>query len=136
MDDAAKRAYIAARLSKAREDLVAARANLQQGFLRVATNRAYYTVFHAASAVLMWHDIERARHSGVESAFGAFLVKPGLIEPEYGRFYNEARDIREDQDYDVFANQLTVSDVEQIVDHAERFILRMEQYLRHVGATT
>ncbi len=39
----------------------------------------------AAPAALLWQDIERSRHLGVQSAFGEFLVRPGVIEPEYGR---------------------------------------------------
>jgi uncharacterized protein (UPF0332 family) len=32
----------------------------------------------------------RKKHSGVESAFNQFFVKPGLIEPAYGAIYIKA----------------------------------------------
>ncbi len=70
MDEATKRTYIQIRLKKAKEDLLNAQNDLENGYLRGAVNRAYYTIFHVASAVLLWHDIERARHSGIQSAFG------------------------------------------------------------------
>ena len=135
MDDATKRAYIRTRLSKAREDLAAARSLLTLGYLRVAVNRAYYTIFHTASAALLWIGVERSRHLGVQSAFGEFLVKSGSIEPEFGRLYAKAREAREEQDYDLEAAPLTLQDAAQIVDDAERFVNRIEQYLRQVGAT-
>lgn len=134
MDDATKRAYIRTRLSKAREDLAAARSLLTLGYLRVAVNRAYYTIFHTASAALLWIGVERSRHLGVQSAFGEFLVKSGSIEPEFGRLYAKAREAREEQDYDLEAAPLTLQDAAQIVDDAERFVNRIEQYLRQVGA--
>jgi len=133
VDDATKRAYIRTRLSKAREDLAAARSLLTLGYLRVAVNRAYYTIFHTASAALLWIGVERSRHLGVQSAFGEFLVKSGSIEPEFGRLYAKAREAREEQDYDLEAAPLTLQDAAQIVDDAERFVNRIEQYLQ-VGA--
>ena len=134
MDEATKRAYIATRLTRAREDLATARDNLRDGHLRGAANRAYYAVFHTASAALLWLDIERARHSGIQSAFGEFLVKPGHIEPEFGRIYTRARQAREEQDYDLDAAPLTPEDTEQIVSEAERLVARIERYLREAGA--
>jgi uncharacterized protein (UPF0332 family) len=40
-----------------------------------------------ASASLLWLDVERARHSGVQSVFGEWLVKSGIIEPEFSTLY-------------------------------------------------
>jgi uncharacterized protein (UPF0332 family) len=135
MDEATKQAYIRVRLDKARSDLSNARNDLEHGFFRGAANRAYYAVFHTASAALLWLDVERARHSGVQSAFGERLIKSGIIEPEYSTLFVEARKIREEQDYDLEAAPLTLQDAAQIVDDAERFVNRIEQYLRQVGAT-
>jgi uncharacterized protein (UPF0332 family) len=90
MDVDTRRSYVQIRLAKARDDLATARDDLAQNHWRGAINRAYYTVFHTASAVLLWHDVERVRHSGTQSAFGEFLIKPGIIETEYGRIYSQA----------------------------------------------
>lgn len=135
MDEATKRTYIQARLKKAREDLAAARDNVSQGHLRAAVNRAYYTIFHVASAALLWHGVQRSRHSGVQSAFGEYLVKPAIIEPEFSRIFRDARNAREAQDYDLDAEPLTPKTAERIIDDAERFIVRIERYLTDVGAT-
>ncbi len=134
MDPVDKRATIGTRLSKAREDLASARDSLARGYLRTAINRAYYAVFHAASAALFWLDIERARHSGVESAFGQYFAKTELVEREYGRIYARTRAQREDQDYSMTERALTRSTVAQTVTDAERFVARVEQYLRGEGA--
>jgi uncharacterized protein (UPF0332 family) len=134
MDDTIRRTYIRARLAKAQDDLVTARDDLVHGHLRGAVNRAYYTIFHIASAALLWFDIERAKHSGTQAAFNEFLVKPGKIEPEYGEIYTKARKTREEQDYDLRAVPLAAHDAEQIVHDAERFVARLERYLREVGA--
>ncbi len=136
MDAAARRAYVRVRLAKAHDDLATARDDLVHRHWRGAINRAYYTVFHTASAVLLWHDIERARHSGTQSSFGELLIKPGIIEAAYGQIYSRARKARERHDYDLDAPWPAAEEAEQIVADAERFVTRLEDYLHEVGAIT
>jgi uncharacterized protein (UPF0332 family) len=107
---------------------------LSGGKYRGAVNRAYYTVFHVASAALLWHDQQRSKHSGVQSAFSAILIKTGKVEPEYGRIYSEARRLREDHEYQFDSEPLTEPDAQRVVSEAERFVQRLEQYLREAGA--
>jgi len=52
MDDETRRSYIAIRIAKARDDLITARDDTQHGHWRGAVNRAYYAVFHVASAAM------------------------------------------------------------------------------------
>ena len=122
------------RLTKAREDLLVAQEILQSGHWRAAVNRAYYAVFHIASAALLWHDTERRKHSAVEASFNQVLIKPGFVEREYSHIYKAAREWREDQDYSDFARPLDQPTANQIVEDAERFINRLERYLRELGA--
>jgi len=98
-------------------------------------NRAYYGVFHITSAGLLTLDIERSKHSGVQSAFSQYLVKPGRIEPEYNRIYARARRLREDYDYADELRDLDEKITADLLADAERFVARMEQHLRKVGAT-
>ena len=127
------RILIQVRLNKSRQDLKYARILYQKGGYRQAVNRAYYAAFALATATLLTLDIERRKHSGVESAFNQYLVKTGLIEPEYADIYRRARRWREDADYDDFAT-FTQADVESILEEVERLIMRLERYLRSVGA--
>jgi uncharacterized protein (UPF0332 family) len=134
MDEQAKRAYVITRLARADDDLLTAGDDLANGHTRGATNRAYYAVFHAASAALLWVGVERAKHAGTQSAFGESLVRTGLIEPDFGRVYSRARKAREEQDYDLQALPLSESEAQQIVTDAERFVKRVKSYLSEAGA--
>lgn len=127
------RAYARLRLEGAREELITAEELLQNGRFRAAVSRAYYAVFYMASAALFARAQARAKHSGVESAFAQFLVKPGDIEPEYSRIYQQARRQREDVDY-AETPHIDESSVRQTVVDAARFVSRIEQFLRDVGA--
>ena len=134
MDISTKRAVIRVRLDKAHDDLETARDNLKTARWRGAVNRAYYTIFHVASAALLWLDVERAKHSAMQASFNEFMVKPGLIEAEYGQLYRKAREWREEQDYSDAARPLGEQMATQIMHDAERFVERLERYLRDVGA--
>jgi len=88
-------------LERARKALQQARDNLNLGHYDVVTSRAYYTMFYAASALLVSKGISRSKHSGVYSAFGQYFVKPGLIGPQYSQMLVNAFNVRLDSDYDV-----------------------------------
>jgi len=124
---------IGVRLEKAKEDIATAHDLIALRWLRGAVNRAYYAIYHLATAVLLTQDIERSKHSGVQSAFGQYLIKPGLIEPEYGRILTGARKAREASDY---ADRIELDEetAQRIVADADRFVARMEEYLASVEA--
>ena len=84
--------------------------------------------------MLFSEGIKRSKHSGVQSAFRQFFIKPSIIEVEYSDIYGAARDARELSDYELWfmpAEEFT----ETIIADAKRFVARMERYLRGVGAT-
>jgi uncharacterized protein (UPF0332 family)/predicted nucleotidyltransferase len=127
--------YLRHRLERSHEDLTWARGALERGEYRLALNRAYYAVFHLTSAVLANLDVLRHRHSAVESAFHEYLIKPGFIEPEYGQFYREARQWREDADYH-FDVEFTKDKTREVLEQAERIVTRLERFLCQRGLLT
>jgi len=62
--------------------------------------RAYYAMFHAATAVLASRGIRRGSHHGILSAFGEYLVKPGLIGHEFHLSLRKVFELRQQTDYD------------------------------------
>lgn len=128
------RILIALRVERCREDMAVARTLLAQGFWRVAVNRAYYAVFHMATASLLTLGIARTKHTGVQAAFGQYIIKAGLIEPEYHRIYLRALTLREEADYADEIRTLNAERVSTLVTDAERFVGRLERYLHDVGA--
>ncbi len=128
------RILVGVRLEKSREDLSSARLLLEHGLFRAAVNRAYYAVFHLAAAALLTLGKERSKHSGVQSAFGQFLVRPGLVEPEYYEILKFARKLREESDYRDDLVALTSEETAALLANAERFCARLERYLTDVNA--
>lgn len=65
-------------------------------------SRAYYAMFHAAKACLAKENLFPRTHSGVISEFGRVFVIEGKVDEKLGRSFSEAKEEREDSDYEVF----------------------------------
>lgn len=121
-------------IERAHQSLTTAQANLEADDIAAAANRAYYTVYYLATAVLFVLDVVRAKHEGVIAAFGEYMVKPKRVEPEYSKILVRAFKLRLDADYSKEWKLLNPASAKQIVADAEKFVARMERYLREVGA--
>ena len=119
-------------LDLAVEDLAAAHDNLRLGHLRTAVSRTYYAMFYAATAVLGSRGLWRSKHQGLIAAFGEHFVRPGLIEPRFGRILHEAFEARLDSDY-VPHSDLSENSARQLVAKAEDFVKRMLHFLKVSG---
>ncbi len=127
-----RRREVALYMDRARQMLVVAECNLNDGFYASAVNRAYYAIFHAANAMLATRGLARSKHSGVISTFRQHFVKPGLIETDYSEVYGRLMDHRNVSDYEV---ELLIENRQAYADlhDARRFIQRAEQWLKQEG---
>jgi uncharacterized protein (UPF0332 family)/predicted nucleotidyltransferase len=132
--DEHKKVQIKSQFEKCQEAIDDAKFTLENGRYRTAVSRGYYAVFTIASAVLFVLDVVRVKHRGVQSAFGEFFVKERRFDPEYSDIFERARKLREEADYKPVLEKLAPESAKRIVADCERFIARMEQYLRQVGA--
>ncbi len=106
-----------------------------EGAYRIATSRLYYAIFTLATAALLSQDVLRHKHAGVLAAFNEFLVKPGLIEPEFGRIFHEAFKARQEADYSDSA-EFREEDARRMLRDAEQFGRRLTEYLQSVNFTS
>ncbi len=134
MSDLMSSAEIEHYLQLASEDLAAAQDNLGLGHLRAAVSRAYYAMYYAATALLGSRGLWRSKHQGLLAAFGEHFVKPGLVEPRYGRILHDAFEARLDSDYAPHPN-LTEASGAHVVTEAEDFVQRITKLLSESGKT-
>jgi uncharacterized protein (UPF0332 family) len=109
-----------------------ARFNLDGGFYGVAVNRAYYTFFYAATALLLTLDLTRSKHSGVLAAFREHFVKPGTFSIQDSQAYGEALELRNVTDYEMLG-KVDENQARGVVENAERFVRDCEAYLTTKG---
>ncbi|HOO56891.1 MAG TPA: HEPN domain-containing protein [bacterium] len=87
-----------------------------------AANRAYYAVFHAASALFAMEGRFFTRHSAVESAVHSELVHKGRWDKELGALYTDLHKLRNIGDYgDV--RHVSSQEASDAIDAAIRFLL-------------
>jgi uncharacterized protein (UPF0332 family) len=132
MDEGTK-VIVSIRVGRSKEELAMARVLIEQKGYRLAVSRSYYAMFYITSAALLTMGIQRGKHSAVRAGLHQCLVQPGLIEPEYGKLYDEAFDMRQHAEYDDFS-RYTEENALQILADAERYVARLETYLQSVGA--
>lgn len=112
-------------MRKARQAIVSAKALHQLGDVDGAVNRAYYAMFDAARAALLHSgapvgpDVART-HSGLITAFGLHLVKPGHLPIELGRAINRAEELRLVADYT--GQPVNAEQTSWAVESAELFV--------------
>ena len=128
MEADAVRAVSALRFSHAEECLCDARRLLETGSCRSAVNRAYYAVFHAMRAVLIFDGIDMKHHSGIISEFRRLYIKTGRIDAQYSPAISELFNSRTGSDYDDYF-LLTAEDAAHLISLAEGFCAAIRVFL-------
>ncbi|MEW6718210.1 MAG: HEPN domain-containing protein [Chloroflexota bacterium] len=108
----------------AEESLLAARRETDARAYSFAINRIYYAVFYAASAALLERKLSFVKHSGVRAAFHREFVKSGLLEVEWGKFYDQLFEDRQEGDYLTFIS-FDQQYVETQLDRCSQFLNRL-----------
>jgi len=116
------------RLSKAKQDLLAANLLFDNNHYAQSLNRSYYAIFHAVRSLLAFDKFDSKKHSGIISYFINNYVKSGMIDEKYSQMLTKAQRLRLDSDYD----DLYVADKETAkkqLDDAKEFISFIESYI-------
>ena len=117
---------------KARRALRTARLSLEDGDADAAVNRAYYAVFHLASAALELAGEHPKTHKGVHNRFWQCFVETNQFPIHLGGLLSRAHEQREKADYDAFTRFDTtaatdlISDVEAFTEEADSLLDQLE----------
>lgn len=119
------------RLEKAKSNISAAELLIEQGMYADAVSRIYYGMFHAARAMLALKGLDSRKHSGIISLFNQHFVKTGLLPKEFGRMILNAKDLREESDYNEFY-LVSFKEAEQLLKHGTAFILGIDKRIQEL----
>lgn len=123
---------LAVYLEKAERALASAQLLFSARDTEGACNRAYYAMFDAAHAALLWvgHDDNPAltrTHRGLIAAFGLHLVKTGKLDAALGKQLNQVERIRLLADYT--GDQITEEQADWAVRQAVQFVQVIRELL-------
>ncbi len=82
------------RLEQSRENLEEAEALFNINKFKGASNRAYYSIFHAIKAILALDQIDFKKHSSVIAHFNKEYICKKIFPRELGKKVSEARFFR------------------------------------------
>lgn len=117
-----KKDLIQYRLDAAQEMLRDARVLRENGGSATSiVNRAYYSVFYAALALLVTENIEPNKHAGVLAKFDELFVRQGIFPKEMSRILHHAFDMRQAGDYQK-SKVITEEQAVEVLHSAEEFV--------------
>lgn len=112
----------------AEETLKAAEVLFKEEFLRDSINRAYYSVFYVAEALLNEKELRFSKHGTVHGAFAQHYIKTGIFNEKYHKLLTGAFRRRMLGDYDE-VTRFNSDEVRQILDQASEFLDVARNYL-------
>lgn len=112
------------RLQKAHETLEDARILAKAKRWNICVNRLYYACFYAVSALLATKGLASSKHSGIRSLFNKNYVRPGIVQKELAKIYNDLFERRQESDYVDFVNFQELQ-VLPWISRAEEFVKRI-----------
>ena len=132
MTESSRPEEVQAELRRADKSLAAARSLLNDGFLEDALSRAYYSILHAARAVLLAEGVSVSSHRTVRRLFGSHLIKPGKLAVRLAKILAEEQDDRFLADYDAWFHAERER-AEKRVSEAAEFLAAFKLFLRSEG---
>lgn len=102
--------------SSAEESLAAAQRDFDAGAYRHAVHNLYYAAFYAVSTVLLDRGLRFVKHTGVQTALHRDLIRAGLLNPQWGQYYDDLLEDRHRGDYVAFTSfsrEYVVAQLEQ-----------------------
>ena len=119
------------RLERAKEDLDSAVQGLNEQKLRLANNRAYYSIFHSIRAVLALEKKDFKKHSAVIAYFNQNYIKTNLFPANLYKLISAAEEVRDLSDYDDFYIASFEKTKEQI-ESAKLIFDLVETYIKSI----
>lgn len=125
----AKQNLIHYRLQRAQEMIEDGELLLREGRLTSATNRIYYAMFYATTALLATKDLSSSRHSGIIALLHDHFVRPGIFPRELAKQLSLAFEMRNDSDYEDFVTP-EQSELTEMLDNARSFVHAAAELVR------
>jgi uncharacterized protein (UPF0332 family) len=113
-------------MAVAESDLADAKAGYENERYKWSTIQAYYSMFHAARALVYSRGYREKSHYCLSVALRALFVDEGKMDAQSARDFLNAMNLREAADYD---SDFSKSGAKAVIASAERFIKKAKVLL-------
>ena len=132
MNEGNKKANIQEEIDRTNEAIRAANLLFENGFLRDAVSKVYYSLLYSIRALLLTEGLEPKSHEGALRLFGLYFVKPGAFEAKDSHIFSKLMKFREEADYNP-SYTFTPEDFAEFKSEAEGVIQKITHYLKNKG---
>lgn len=94
-----RKAIVNLEIEKAENTFVQVGKLMELGYWDTVANRLYYSVFHAATALLINDGHQVNTHKGIIALLGQHYVKTNKLSSADGRLYSDLQSMRNNSDY-------------------------------------
>jgi hypothetical protein len=127
-----KRENIREEVDRANEAIRAVNLLFENGFVKDAVSKLYYSLLYAVRALLLTKGLEPKSHEGALRLFGLHFVKSGAFEAKDSHIFSKLMKYREEADYNP-SYTFTREDFIEFKNEAEILIQKITTYLNEKG---
>lgn len=124
LPDEERRAIVNYRIEKANIALEDVKQMSKLQRWSAAANRLYYSVYYAATALLINNGHATRTHSGMITQISVHFVLPGILTKDDGRLIRKLFDLRQEADYDDFIDA-TEEDINEYLPQVETLVKKI-----------
>ena len=132
MNEENKKANIREEIDRANEAIRAAHLLFENGFVKDAVSKIYYSLLYRIRALLLTEGLEPKSHEGALRLFGLQFVKPGAFEAKDSHIFSKLMKFREEADYNP-SYTFAPEDFTEFKSEAEGVIQKITHFLRNKG---
>jgi uncharacterized protein (UPF0332 family) len=125
LDNESRQALIAYRQEKADVALDDAAFLADAGRYGLAANRLYYSLYYAASALLLSKGIVTKRHAGLINQIHLHFIKTGILSTEEGTLLKAMFELRHEDDYEDFID-VERADIEEYTPQVVALVKKLK----------
>lgn len=129
MNEENKRENIREEIDRSNEAMKAANLLFENGLLRDAISKLYYSLLYSIRALLLTKGLEPKSHEGALRLFGLHFVKSGAFEAKDSHIFSKLMKYREEADYNP-SYRFTQEDFTEFKYDAENVIQKIINHLR------
>jgi len=132
MNEENKKENIREELERVNEAMKAAKLLFDNGLLKDAVSRLYYSLLYSIRALLLTRGLEPKSHEGALRLFGLHFVKEGLFETKDSHIFSKLMKYREEAEYNP-SYTFTKEDFVEFKKEARKVIEKITAYLKEKG---
>lgn len=129
MNEENKRENIREEIDRANEAIRAANLLFENGFVKDAISKLYYSLLYSVRGLLLTKGLEPKSHEGALRLFGLHFVKPGTFEAKDSHIFSKLMKFREEADYNP-SYSFSPEDFTEFKNDAETVIQKITTHLR------